>query len=97
MYNRFHSQVAKANALQRKGRAGRCQHGVCVHLFSRLKWQELDDYQQPEILRTPLEELCLQIKMLNLGGIAEFLKHAMHPPPKASVDYAVNLLQDIQA
>lgn len=47
-----------------------------------LRWAELDDYQQPEILRTPLEELCLQIKMLNLGGIAEFLKHAMHPPPK---------------
>jgi ATP-dependent RNA helicase DHX36 len=89
--------VAKANALQRKGRAGRCQHGVCVHLFSRVRWAELDDYQQPEILRTPLEELCLQIKMLNLGGIAEFLKHAMHPPPKVSVEYAINLLQDIQA
>eukprot|EP01012_Entosiphon_sulcatum_P018884 TRINITY_DN2368_c0_g1_i3.p1 TRINITY_DN2368_c0_g1~~TRINITY_DN2368_c0_g1_i3.p1 ORF type:complete len:1025 (-),score=154.03 TRINITY_DN2368_c0_g1_i3:723-3797(-) len=89
--------VAKANAMQRKGRAGRCRHGVCIHLFSRSRWAQLDDYQQPEILRTPLEELALQIKVLNLGEVAGFLKHAMHPPTKAAIDHAIGLLQDIQA
>lgn len=41
----------------------RVQPGYCFHLFTQLRAQSLDDYQLPEMLRTPLEELCLQIKV----------------------------------
>jgi hypothetical protein len=41
----------------------RVQPGHCYHLYNGLRASLLDDYQLPEILRTPLEELCLQIKV----------------------------------
>ena len=41
----------------------RVQPGYCFHLFTQPRAQSLDDYQLPEMLRTPLEELCLQIKV----------------------------------
>ncbi|TSK38403.1 ATP-dependent RNA helicase DHX36 [Bagarius yarrelli] len=54
--------VSLANAKQRKGRAGRVSPGKCYHLYNGLRASLLEDYQLPEIQRTPLEELCLQIK-----------------------------------
>uniref|UniRef100_A0A8C5HZZ1 RNA helicase n=1 Tax=Gouania willdenowi TaxID=441366 RepID=A0A8C5HZZ1_GOUWI len=54
--------VSLANAKQRKGRAGRVRPGKCYHLYNGLRASLLDAYQLPEIMRTPLEELCLQIK-----------------------------------
>lgn len=41
----------------------RVQPGHCYHLYNGLRASLLNDYQLPEILRTPLEELCLQIKV----------------------------------
>uniref|UniRef100_A0A8C5HYI3 RNA helicase n=1 Tax=Gouania willdenowi TaxID=441366 RepID=A0A8C5HYI3_GOUWI len=55
--------VSLANAKQRKGRAGRVRPGKCYHLYNGLRASLLDAYQLPEIMRTPLEELCLQIKV----------------------------------
>jgi ATP-dependent RNA helicase DHX36 len=56
--------ISKASSKQREGRAGRCQPGVCYHLFSRMRAVSLPDFQLPEIKRTPLEELCLQVGIL---------------------------------
>ncbi|XP_036441633.1 ATP-dependent DNA/RNA helicase DHX36-like [Colossoma macropomum] len=58
--------VSLANAKQRKGRAGRVSPGKCYHLYNGLRASLLDSYQLPEIQRTPLEELCLQIKVPRL-------------------------------
>ena len=41
----------------------RVRPGKCYHLYNGLRASLLDAYQLPEIMRTPLEELCLQIKV----------------------------------
>lgn len=43
------------------------------------------EYQLPEILRTPLQSLCLQIKSLKLGSISEFLSRALQSPELLAV------------
>lgn len=70
---------------QRKGRAGRVQPGECYHLYPRCVHDAFADYQLPELLRTPLQSLCLQIKSLQLGSISEFLSKALQQPEPLSV------------
>ncbi|XP_018426680.1 PREDICTED: ATP-dependent RNA helicase DHX36 [Nanorana parkeri] len=89
--------VSHANAKQRKGRAGRVKPGCCYHLYNSLRDMLLDDYQLPEIVRTPLEELCLQIKILKLGGIGFFLGKLMDPPSEKAVCLAINHLIELNA
>jgi len=89
--------VSQAAARQRRGRAGRVQNGVCLHLFTRQQHEQLEQYQTPELLRTPLEELCLQIKSLKLGRIQDFLGKALEPPAERAVQNAMELLVTIGA
>ncbi|XP_038548220.1 ATP-dependent DNA/RNA helicase DHX36 [Micropterus salmoides] len=89
--------VSLANAKQRKGRAGRVRPGKCYHLYNGLRASLLDAYQLPEIMRTPLEELCLQIKILKLGFIAHFLEKALDPPSEKAVNLAIKNLIDLNA
>jgi hypothetical protein len=57
--------VSQANALQRKGRAGRVMPGVCIHLFTRHRYENHFLRQPvPELHRVSLEQLILRIKTL---------------------------------
>ncbi|GFP86213.1 ATP-dependent RNA helicase dhx36 [Phtheirospermum japonicum] len=91
------SWISKASARQRKGRAGRVQPGECYHLYPRCVHDAFADYQLPELLRTPLQSLCLQIKSLQLGSISDFLSKALQPPEPLSVQNAIEYLKMIGA
>ncbi|XP_015690713.1 DExH-box ATP-dependent RNA helicase DExH3 [Oryza brachyantha] len=91
------SWISKASARQRRGRAGRVQPGECYHLYPRCVYDAFADYQLPELLRTPLNSLCLQIKSLQVGSIGEFLSAALQPPAPLAVQNAVAFLKMIGA
>ncbi|KAH0950534.1 hypothetical protein HN011_001845 [Eciton burchellii] len=91
--------ISQACAKQRKGRAGRCRRGICYRLFSSVRYNSMQLYQTPEILRLPLQELCLYTKHLTPGNIpiAEFLDKALEPPSNVVTRNAVQLLKTIDA
>ncbi|RWR85420.1 DExH-box ATP-dependent RNA helicase DExH5, mitochondrial-like protein [Cinnamomum micranthum f. kanehirae] len=91
------SWISQASARQRRGRAGRVQPGECYHLYPRCVYDAFAEYQLPELLRTPLNSLCLQIKSLQLGTIGEFLSAALQPPEPLAVQNAVDFLTKIGA
>uniref|UniRef100_A0A4W5PYT4 YTH N6-methyladenosine RNA binding protein C2 n=1 Tax=Hucho hucho TaxID=62062 RepID=A0A4W5PYT4_9TELE len=85
--------ISKASSLQQKGRAGRCRPGICFHLFSRLRFNNMLEYQVPQLLRMSLN--CLHTKLLApiTCPIAEFLSKAPEPPPILIVKNAVQMLK----
>ncbi|XP_034684482.1 DExH-box ATP-dependent RNA helicase DExH5, mitochondrial isoform X2 [Vitis riparia] len=91
------SWISKVSAQQRRGRVGRVQPGKCYHLYPRCVYDAFADYQLPEILRTPLQSLCLQIKSLKLGSISEFLSRALQSPELLAVQNAIEYLKIIGA
>lgn len=71
--------MSKASARQRRGRAGRVRSGYCFHLFSSVTYEQLDDYTPPEMLRVPLDGLCLQARASGrVTGAAPRLRVALH-------------------
>ncbi|KAF1336029.1 Atp-dependent RNA helicase, partial [Globisporangium splendens] len=89
--------AAQAACDQRKGRAGRVQAGTCYRLFSRKRFDAMEPQLSAEIHRVSLEQLCLQIKKLELGSIKGFLAKAIEPPKEEAIDAAMQELVEIAA
>ncbi len=91
--------VSRANARQRRGRAGRVRPGVAVHLFTKHRHDEVIDVaQSPEVQRVPLEQLVLRIKALKYEGTAlQVCNKLVEPPAQVAVENAVNELKFLEA
>ncbi|CAH2049582.1 unnamed protein product, partial [Iphiclides podalirius] len=91
--------TSRACCQQRAGRAGRTKPGHCFHMCSKRRFNTLPLNSIPEILRVPLQELCLHTKLLAPGNtpIADFLSKALEPPSFLAVRNAVTLLKTIGA
>jgi ATP-dependent helicase HrpA len=64
--------ISQASARQRAGRCGRLGPGVCIRLYREADYEQREAYTQPEILRTNLASVILQMKALKLGDVAAF-------------------------
>nr|XP_019548139.2 putative ATP-dependent RNA helicase DHX57 [Aedes albopictus] len=93
--------VSRANALQRKGRAGRVMPGVCIHLFTRPRFtNHILGQPVPEIHRIPLEPLLLRIKTLETlqgSSLKEVLMGTIEPPSEENIEAAKKRLIDVGA
>ncbi|XP_045156414.2 3'-5' RNA helicase YTHDC2-like [Mercenaria mercenaria] len=91
--------ISKASSAQRRGRAGRVRPGVCYHMYSKVRYHHLCDFATPELLRCPLQEICLQTKLLAPmnESIAEFLSKAPEPPPFLVTRSAISVLKQMDA
>jgi ATP-dependent RNA helicase DHX36 len=90
--------ASKSNVQQRAGRAGRVQNGSYYALFTRSRQESLRALELPELLRSDLQEICLDIKTQAFKTpVAEFLAGAMEPPPPRAVEIAMENLTSLGA
>ena len=87
--------VSQASANQRKGRCGRVEAGICVRLYSEDDFNGRPAFTDPEILRTNLAAVILQMLHLRLGEIADF--PFIEPPDGKAISDGFNLLQELSA
>ncbi|XP_005113474.2 ATP-dependent RNA helicase dhx29 [Aplysia californica] len=89
--------ISKANSKQRAGRAGRVRAGCCFRLYTQAQHREFRAFTSPELLRVPLEELCLSIMKCEYGHPHEFLSLALDPPQSTAISRAMSVLREVGA
>ncbi len=87
--------VSQASADQRAGRCGRVAPGVCVRLFTEDDYQSRPEFTEPEILRTNLASVILQMTALGLGDVEHF--PFVEPPDRAAIRDGYILLDELGA
>jgi ATP-dependent helicase HrpA len=87
--------VSQASANQRKGRCGRVEPGICIRLYSEEDFLGRPEFTDPEILRTNLAAVILQMLHLRLGSIEDF--PFIEPPDGKAISDGFNLLQELSA
>ncbi|WKX89682.1 hypothetical protein Q1695_008934 [Nippostrongylus brasiliensis] len=91
--------IAKSNAEQRAGRAGRCREGFCFRLYSREDYDVMLETQMAEMQRTAIHDVCLHAKMFAPENmtVKQFLQMAPEPPLADAVDKSMAFLEQLGA
>ena len=87
--------ISQASANQRSGRAGRTSVGIAIRLYSEEDFDKRAEFTEPEILRTSLASVILQMLSLGFGDITAF--PFLTPPDSRGVKAAVDLLTELGA
>ncbi len=87
--------VSRASADQRKGRCGRVAAGVCIRLYSEADFMRRPEFTDPEIMRTNLAAVVLQMLVLGLGEVEDF--PFINPPDPRMVRDGYKLLEELGA
>jgi ATP-dependent helicase HrpA len=87
--------ISQASANQRKGRCGRTADGICIRLYSEEDFDSRPEFTDPEILRTNLASVILQMATLGLGEIETF--PFIDPPDRRNVRDGIALLEELGA
>jgi ATP-dependent helicase HrpA len=87
--------VSRASANQRQGRCGRVGPGICLRLYDQQEFETREPFTPPEILRTNLASVILQMESLGLGAVDAF--PFPDPPDTRLVNDGYRLLQEIEA
>ncbi|MBY6095500.1 ATP-dependent RNA helicase HrpA [Ferrimonas balearica] len=87
--------ISQASANQRAGRCGRVSEGICIRLYSQEDFESRPAFTDPEILRTNLGSVILQMLALGLGDIAAF--PFIQPPDSRHIKDGMTLLEELAA
>jgi ATP-dependent helicase HrpA len=87
--------ISQASAAQRSGRCGRVEAGIAIRLYSEDDFERRPEFTDPEILRTNLASVILQMASLGLGDIAGF--PFVEPPDRRQVASGIQLLEELGA
>ncbi len=88
-------RIARSSADQRKGRCGRVAAGICIRLYSEEDFEARAEFTEPEILRTNLASVILQMKVLGFGDIGDF--PFIDPPDSRLIKDGYRVLEEISA
>ncbi|MFK7919891.1 MAG: ATP-dependent RNA helicase HrpA, partial [Ilumatobacter sp.] len=88
-------EVSQASANQRSGRCGRVAAGICIRLYSEENFEARPDFTEPEILRTNLASVILQMANIGLGDLARF--PFVEAPDHRSIRDGEALLEELGA
>ena len=87
--------ISQASANQRAGRCGRVAAGVCIRLYDQKDFEARPEFTEPEILRTNLASVILQMTAIGLGDVDRF--PFVEPPEHASIRDGYLLLEELSA
>ncbi|MCW2621609.1 MAG: ATP-dependent helicase HrpA [Frankiales bacterium] len=87
--------ISQASATQRAGRCGRVEAGICIRLYGEEDFLAREEFTEPEILRTNLASVILQMTALRLGDIADF--PFVQPPESRNIRDGMQLLAELGA
>nr|QBK46513.1 DExD/H box RNA helicase 24 [Philasterides dicentrarchi] len=91
----FQQSITKANAIQRAGRAGRTEPGICYRMYSEEQFQNMEEFQLPEIQRSKLSTIILQLLKMKIQDVKNF--PFINPPSQLQIEDAYKELSNLNA